>query len=73
MIINIYNLIGNKKVIIIKKSMKSTLDKIKKEIILLKDFNAHHPAWEYRAITIKTQSEYLLRETERIILYLLIL
>ena len=44
MIINIYNPIGNKKVIIIKRSIESALNKIKKEIILLKNFNAHHPA-----------------------------
>ena len=32
-VINIYNLIGNKKVIIIEKSMKSALDEVKKEMI----------------------------------------
>ena len=42
-VINIYNLIGNKKVIIIEKSIKSALNKAKKEIILLGDFNTHHP------------------------------
>ena len=41
-VINIYNPIGNKKVIIIERSMELALDKIKKEIILLKNFNAHH-------------------------------
>ena len=72
-VINIYNPIGNKKVIIIKKSMKSALNKVKKETILLKNFNAHHPALGGRAAAIKTQSEYLLRETERRTLYLLTL
>ena len=71
-VINIYNPIGNKKVIIIKRFMKSALNKIKKEIILLKDFNTYYPAWEGRATATKTYSEYLLRETERRTLYLLI-
>ena len=44
-IINIYNLIGNKKVIIIKRSIKLALNKIKKEIILLKNLNAHYLTW----------------------------
>ena len=70
-VINIYNLIGNKKVIIIERSMESALNKIKKEIILFKNFNAHHPAWGSRAAATETQSEYLLREMERRTLYLL--
>ena len=41
-VINIYNPIGNKKVIIIERSIKSALDKTKREIILHKDFNAHY-------------------------------
>ena len=45
MIINIYNPIGNKEVIIIKKSIKLALNKIKKKIILSKNFNAHHSTW----------------------------
>ena len=72
-IINIYNPIGNKKVIIIKKSMKLALNKIKKKIILLKNFNAYYPMWGGRAAAIKTQSEYLLKKIERRTLYLLIL
>ena len=43
-IINIYNPIGNKKVIIIEKFIELALNKIKREIILLKNFNAHYPA-----------------------------
>ena len=70
-VINIYNLIGNKKVIIIERSMESALNKAEKEIILLKNFNTHHPAWGGRAAATETQSKYLLRETERRILYLL--
>ena len=70
-IINIYNPIGNKKVIIIERSMKLALNKIKREIILLKDFNAHHPTWGSRAAATETQSEYLLRKIKRRILYLL--
>ena len=42
-VINIYNLIGNKKVITIERIMELALDKIEREIILLKNFNAHHP------------------------------
>ena len=42
-VINIYNPIGNKKVMIIGRSMELALDKIKREIILLRDFNAHYP------------------------------
>ena len=52
-VINIYNLIGNKKIIIIGRSIKLALNKIKKEIILLKDFNAHYPVWGNRARAIK--------------------
>ena len=69
-IINIYNSIGNKKVIIIERFIESALNKIKKKI-LLKDFNAHHSAWGSRATAIKTQLKYLLRETEQRILHLL--
>ena len=72
-VINIYNLIGNKKVIIIKRFMELALDKIKKEIILFRDFNAHYPAWGGRAAAIKTQLKYFLREMEWRTLYLLIL
>ena len=43
-VINIYNPIGNKKVIIIEKSIKLALNKIKREIILLKDFSIYCPA-----------------------------
>ena len=42
-IINIYNLIGNKKVIIIERFIKLALNKVEKEIILFRDFNAHYP------------------------------
>ena len=72
-VINIYNSIGNKKVIIIERSIKLALNKIEGEIILFKDFNTHHPTWGGRAAATETQSEYLLREMERRTLYLLIL
>ena len=72
-VINIYNPIGNKEVIIIEKSMELTLNKIKKEIILFRDFNAYYSVWGNRAAVIKTQSKYLLKEMERRILYLLTL
>ena len=52
-IINIYNLIGNKKVIIIKRTIKLALDTIKREIILFKNFNTHYPAWGGRAAVTK--------------------
>ena len=52
-IINIYNLIGNKKVIIIGMFMELSLDKAKKEIILLKDFNSYHFMWGGRAVVIE--------------------
>ena len=73
MIINIYNPIDNKEIIIIGRSMKLALNKIEKKIILLKDFNAHHPAWGDRAAATETQPKYLLRKTERRTLYLLTL
>ena len=53
-IINIYNFIGNKKVIIIERFIKLILNKIEKEIILLKNFNAHHSAWGSRAAATGT-------------------
>ena len=43
-VINIYNFIGNKKVIIIEKSIKLALNEVEREIILPKNFNAHYPA-----------------------------
>ena len=52
-VIKVYNLIGNKKVIIIGKTMKLALNKIKKKIILFKDFNAHYPMGGGRAAVIK--------------------
>ena len=52
-VINIYNLTGNRKVIIIEKFIESALNKIKKEIILLKNFNAHYPMWGDRAAATK--------------------
>ena len=52
-IINIYNLIANKKVIIIGRFMELALNKIKREIILLKNFNAHHFMWGGRAAAIE--------------------
>ena len=45
--------------------MESALDKIKREIILLKNFNTYYSAWGDRATVTETPSEYLLRETER--------
>ena len=53
MIINIYNPIGNKKVIIIERFMKLALNKIKREIILLKNFNAYYFVWGGRATAIE--------------------
>ena len=53
-VINIYNPIGNKKVIIIERSIKLTLNKIKGKIILLKDFNIYHSIWGDRAAAVKT-------------------
>ena len=58
-VINIYNSIGNKKVIIIERSIKLALNKTEREIILLKDFNTYYPIWGNRATVIKTQLEYL--------------
>ena len=72
-IINIYNLIGNKEVIIIERFIKLTLDKIKREIILLKNFNTYYSMWGSRAVATETQSKYFLRKMERRTLYLLIL
>ena len=70
-VINIYNPIDNKEVIIIEKSIKLALNKAEKEIILLRDFNAYYPAWGGRATATETQLKYLLRETKRRTLYLL--
>ena len=52
-IINIYNLIGNKKVIIIGRFMNLALNKIEKKIILLRDFNTHYSMWGGRATAIE--------------------
>ena len=53
--------------------MELTLNKIKREIILLENFNTYYPVWGGRAAATETQSEYLLREIKRRILYLLTL
>ena len=47
-VINIYNLIGNRQVIVIKRPIKAALNNIKGKIILLRNLNAHYPAWEDR-------------------------
>ena len=52
-VINIYNLIGNKKVIIIERSIELALNKIKRKIILLRDFNTYYSVWGGRAAVIK--------------------
>ena len=52
-VINMYNPIGNKKVIIIGRIMELALDEIKREIILLKNSNAHYFMWGSRATVIK--------------------
>ena len=49
-VINIYNFIDNKKVTIIERFIKLALDQVKKEIILLKNFNTYHPTWGSRAV-----------------------
>ena len=71
-VINVYNPIGNKEVIIIERFIESTLNKVEKKIILLRDFNAHHPTWGGRVTATETQSEYFLREIKQRTLYLLI-
>ena len=52
-IINIYNLIDDKKVIIIGRFMELALNKAERKIILFKNFNAHHSVWRGRAAAIK--------------------
>ena len=52
-IINIYNLIGNREIIIISKLIKIALNKVKNKVILLKDFSTHYPIWEENIIVYK--------------------
>ena len=52
-VINIYNPIGNKKVITIERSIKSALNEIKKKIILLRDFNTYYSMWGGKTTAIK--------------------
>ena len=72
-VINIYNLIGNQEVIIISRLIKIILHKIEGKVILLKDFNAHHPVWGGRAAAYKPQLKYLLAVIKRRALHLLTL
>ena len=58
-VINIFNPMSNKKVIIIEKSIDLALNKTERERILLKNFNTHYPVWGNRATVIKTQLKYL--------------
>ena len=71
MVINIYNPLGNRNIIAIEKLMKVVLNKIKDKIILLRDLNTHHPAWEKITTVYKPQLEYLLRKMKRRSLHLL--
>ena len=57
-VINIYNPINNQEVIIISKLIEVAIDKVKNKVILLKDFNAHHPIWGERVSVYKSLLEY---------------
>ena len=71
-VINIYNSINNQEIIIISKLIEVAIDKIKNKVILLKDFNAHHPIWGERVAVYKPLLKYLLAVTERRALHLII-
>src|SRR6266702_4670991 len=43
--------------------VKTAIKEAKGEIILLGDFNAHHPIWGKKHIASKEQAEYLLAKT----------
>ena len=53
-VINIYNPIGNKNVIIIGRFMELALNKVEREITLLRDFNIYYSMWGGRAAATET-------------------
>ena len=70
-VVNVYNPRGNGPRIQTWGQIATALDGIEGEVILLGDFNAHHPTWGGTHVASEPQSEHLLRETERRGLHLL--
>jgi exonuclease III len=70
-IINVYNPRGNNLRISVWNTLEKVLQEATGEVILLGDFNAHHPAWGGIQAATEAQAEHLLRATESRGLYLL--
>jgi Reverse transcriptase (RNA-dependent DNA polymerase)/Endonuclease-reverse transcriptase len=62
-IINIYNPRGNRPRISIWAALETALEETTGEVILLGDFNAHHPAWGGAQAACEAQAEHLLHAT----------
>jgi endonuclease/exonuclease/phosphatase (EEP) superfamily protein YafD len=62
-IINVYNPRGNGPRINAWTALETALGEAVGEVILLGDFNAHHPAWGGAQAASETQAEHLLRAT----------
>jgi Endonuclease-reverse transcriptase len=63
-IINVYNPRGDGPQIRTWPEVKTAIEEAKGEIILLGDFNAHHPIWGGKHVASEEQAERLLAETD---------
>jgi endonuclease/exonuclease/phosphatase (EEP) superfamily protein YafD len=63
-IINVYNPRGDGPQIRTWPEVKMAIEEAKGEIILLGDFNAHHPMWGGKHTASEEQAERLLAETD---------
>jgi exonuclease III len=64
-IVNVYNPRGNGPRIRVWDSVQRVLDALPGKVVLLGDFNAHHPAWGGRHVAGEPQAEHLLLEMAR--------
>ncbi len=64
-VINVYNPQDNGPRIRTWTQIEKALNEADGEIILLGDFNAHHPAWGGEHVESEQQADHLLRETQR--------
>ena len=69
--INVYNPRGNGPRVKEWPRIQEAIREAQGDIILLGDFNAHHPAWGGQGVACEQQAEHLLNETRRLDLQLL--
>ena len=64
-IVNVYNPRGNGPRIRVWDSVQRVLDALSGKVVLLGDFNAHHPVWGGQHVAGEPQAEHLLLEMAR--------